>query len=204
MPEANDKSSYGDYEEEKGWRYAQDYPEARPAEQTWLARVADEEGGPVCELACGHGRLCFPIAHRGLAVVGMDRSRTLVELARDRAQREPRSVQERLRFVVGDLRSFDLGEQFRYVFIFFGGFFLLERQDDRASCLACVSEHLLPGGLLELEDPNPCSDSVSRQEMEQLLDGAGLILEAALQAHELPLRYAPPNEPALLYRARKL
>lgn len=193
----------GDYEGEAGRLYAQRHSQPSPGEYTWLTRVADEEGDPICELACGHGRLCIPLARLGHTVVGLDRSETLIELAVQQAMREPEPVRDRLKFVRDDLRTFELGQPFRYIFIFFGGFLLLKQPAERVSCLRRAYEHLLPGGLLEIEDPNPGPDSIPRQEMEGLLVEVGLTLERALQTHTLPLEDAAPGEPALLYRIRR-
>ena len=203
MPKVDLTGGYGDYEGEQGRRYAKDHAEARPSELAWLTRVAAEEGGPICELACGHGRLCLPLARQGHRVVGLDRSRTLIQIAEDIATRELTQVRSRLRFVIGDLRDFDLAETFQYVFIFFGGFFMLPEMSYRQATLACIHEHLNEGGLLEIEDPNPGGAVVSRAEMDSLIIQAGFRLEAALAAHELPLRHVPGTEPALLYRLRK-
>ena len=203
MSKVDLSGGYGDFELAQGRRYAEDYPEARLSELAWLTRVAAEENGPICELACGHGRLSLPLAQEGHQVVGMDRSRTLIQIAEEMAAREPMSVQSRLRFVVGDLRNFDLGERFQYVFIFFGGFFVLPEVGDREACLSCIHDHMLEGGLLEIEDPNPEASLVPRIEMDRLISETGFRLEAALTAHELPLQRASTTEPVVLYRMRK-
>ncbi len=73
---------------------------ARESEISWLVRKArnemerrmeakprpadgfsEEEGSPICELACGAGRLTIPLAERGFEVVGMDLSETLIDIA---------------------------------------------------------------------------------------------------------------------------
>lgn len=203
MPELDLTGGYGDYEGEQGERYSADYPEARPGELAWLSRVAAEEAGPVCELACGHGRLCFPLARQGHRVTGMDRSRTLIRMAEELAARESEAARSRLRFAVGDLRGFELGETFRYIFVFFGGFYMLPEASDRLAALVCIREHLQDGGLLEIEEPDPGGALVPRAEMEGLIAQAGLDLEAALAAHALPQQDAPVGEPALLYRIRR-
>jgi len=198
-----DCSEYGDYEGTGGELYAADHPVAKPAEYEWLAAVAEQEGNPICELACGHGRLSLPLAQLGFTVVGMDRSTKLIELATQAVLQEPESVQACVSFAVGDLRQFDLGQKFRYIFIFFGGFFHLHHAEERLACLRCASSHLLPEGLLEIEDPTVSPQSIPRGEMEQLFGKAGLKLETALRAHRLPLEYSDLDEPALLYRVRK-
>ena len=198
-----DSKEYGHYEGRGGELYAADYPEIRSGEYEWLKQVAAEEGDPICELACGHGRLCLPLARLGYNVVGMDKSATLIELARQAALREPEHVRSKLSFMRGDLRHFELGQQFRYVFIFFGGFYHLERKDERLACLQHIHRHLYSGGLLEIEDPTVGPDSVCRKEMESLFQEAGFVLDAALQSHSLPLELAASDQPALLYRARR-
>jgi 2-polyprenyl-3-methyl-5-hydroxy-6-metoxy-1,4-benzoquinol methylase len=198
-----DADEYGDYEGVRGELYAADHPKANSGEYEWLKAIAAQEGDPICELACGHGRLSIPSARLGHKIVGMDRSAKLVELANQALFQESESVQARASFVKGDLRQFDLQQKFQYIFIFFGGFYCLEKPQERMACIQCVSKHLLPGGLLEIEDPNVGPKSVPRTEMENLFKKAELKLESALRAHKLPLENAEPKEPALLYRVRK-
>ena len=127
----------------------------KETELSWLVRRAGEEGMPVCELACGAGRLTIPLAERGIEIVGMDLSATLIAHANDRLASLPAGVAERIRFVQGDLRGFDLGQRFPFVFIFFGGFEHLTGPEDQRNCLRCIREHLEPGGLLEIEFMSP-------------------------------------------------
>jgi SAM-dependent methyltransferase len=121
------------------------------SEIAWLLRKAEEEGSPVCELACGAGRLTIPLAERGFEVVGMDLSKTLIEHANGRSKSLPTEVVKRSRFVQGDLRQFDLGQRFPFIFIFFGGFEHLTEPAEHRSSLRCIREHLEPNGLLEIE-----------------------------------------------------
>ena len=65
-------TEYGDYEGISGELYATDYSEARPGEYNWLATIAAQEGGSICELACGHGRVSLRLARLGYTVVGVD------------------------------------------------------------------------------------------------------------------------------------
>ena len=130
----------------------------------------------------------------------MDQSTTLIEHVNQTVLRESEPVRNRLSFVTGDLRDFDLGQQFRYIFIFFGGFYYLKHESERLSCLRHIQRHLHQDGLLEIEDPAVGSDSIPRKEMEHLFQEAGLALEAALRFHSFPLEFAAPDEPAVLYR----
>lgn len=127
----------------------------KESEITWLVRKAAEEGAPVCELACGTGRLTIPLAEHGFEVVGMDLSETLIEIANNKLKGLPAEVAQKARFVQGDLRQFDLGQRFPFIFIFFGGFGHLTEPEDHRSSLNCIREHLEPNGLLEIECTAP-------------------------------------------------
>ena len=121
------------------------------SEIAWLVRKTEEEGSPVCELACGAGRLTIPLAERGFEVVGMDLSETLIDVANHRLKSLPAEVAKRARFVQGDLRQFNLGQRFPFIFIFFGGFEHLTEPEDYRSSLNCIRQRLEPDGLLEIE-----------------------------------------------------
>ena len=127
----------------------------RESEIVWLVRKAEEEGSPVCELACGAGRLTIPLAERGIEVIGMDLSKTLIEHANLMLKSLPVEVAQRARFVRGDLRQFDLGQRFPFIFIFFGGFEHLTDPTDHRRSLRCIRKHLELNGLLEIEVMSP-------------------------------------------------
>jgi SAM-dependent methyltransferase len=108
-------------------------------------------GGPVLELACGTGRLTLPVAEDGHEVVGLDASRPMLAAAVRKARGRGLSV----RFVVGDLRSFDLGRRFATVIISCNSLAHLTQTEELRSCLAAVRRHLLPGGLLAFDVVRP-------------------------------------------------
>ena len=81
----------------------------------------------------------------------MDLSETLTDVANHRLKSLPVEVAQRARFVQGDLRQFDLGQRFPFIFIFFGGFEHLTELEDYRSSLNCIRQHLEPDGLLEIE-----------------------------------------------------
>jgi SAM-dependent methyltransferase len=111
--------------------------------------LARETGGPVLEIACGTGRAGIPIAQAGFAVTGIDIAPSMVELARRK------SAGLSARWVVADARSFELGEQFRLIFITgnaWQGFLTLA---DQAALLGRVQAHLAEGGIFAFETRNP-------------------------------------------------
>ena len=76
--------------------------------------LAGRVGRPVLELGCGSGRLLLPLARAGYQVTGLDNSPAMLALARERLEREPAEVQQRVTLLEGDMVAFDRpGEQYR-------------------------------------------------------------------------------------------
>jgi SAM-dependent methyltransferase len=109
--------------------------------------LAAECGGPVLDIACGTGRLAFPLAHAGYEVTGIDLSEGMLARARKKAAGDA-AVRERLRFVAADMTSFELGQEFGLAIIAFRSFQMLLTPEAERSCLETVIRHLRPGGRL--------------------------------------------------------
>lgn len=124
-------------------------PEPRVVE--FYLQQAERAAGPILELGCGSGRLLVPIAQRGLDVMGLDSSPSMLERARDQAQRANLQVP----LVQGDMRAFALERKFDLVFI--GSNSLSHVPDIPAlrSLFAAVYAHLSPRGRLVFDVANP-------------------------------------------------
>ena len=106
-------------------------------------------GDRVLDLCCGQGRHAIEMAQRGhTAVVGLDRSRYLVRLARKRSERSGVSVT----FKEGDARKFRLPEAlFDGVALFGNSFGYFEREEDDHVVLRSVRRVLKPNGHLFMD-----------------------------------------------------
>ncbi len=104
------------------------------------------------DLCCGQGRHCLELASRGFQhVVGVDRSRYLIRLAKKRAARN----KLRVSFHEGDARRFRFQERdFRCVAIMGNSFGYFEREQDDLAVLQSVLRALRPGGLVLLDLTN--------------------------------------------------
>jgi SAM-dependent methyltransferase len=120
--------------------------------------LAQETGGPILEIACGTGRVSIPIARLGFAVTGVDIVPGMVERARSKAAGLP------ARWVEGDGRTFDLGEQFRLIFLTGNAFQAFLTNADQEALLRRVRAHIHDEGLFAFETRNPLfSASQSRE-----------------------------------------
>lgn len=111
--------------------------------------LARETGGPALEIACGTGRVCIPIARQGFDVTGLDVVPGML------AQARSKSVGLHVRWVEGDARTFDLGEQFRLIFLTGNAFQAFLTRADQEALLERVRAHLSDDGLFAFETRNP-------------------------------------------------
>jgi SAM-dependent methyltransferase len=118
------------------------------------ARVSGE---PLLELGCGTGRITLAAAEEGQKVTGLDRSNQMLARAVKHRASFPAEVQERVRFVHGDMSKFDIGEKFGLVIIPFRPFQHLLEVQQQLACLRCSRNHLLPEGrlILDVFHPDP-------------------------------------------------
>ena len=115
----------------------------------FYSALAQETGGPVLEIACGTGRVSIPIARLGFAVTGLDIVPGMLARARSKSAGLP------ARWVEGDARTFDLGEQFRLIFLTGNAFQAFLTRADQEALLARVRAHLHDDGLFAFETRNP-------------------------------------------------
>jgi SAM-dependent methyltransferase len=113
--------------------------------------LAGETGGPVLGLACGTGRLTWPLADAGVDMVGLDIDPVMLAAARRRGL-PPRPGGTGLpRWVAADMRHFALARRFALVFVAYNSLQLLAAPADMARCLVRARDHLLPDGSIGVE-----------------------------------------------------
>ncbi len=131
--------------------YAQTYDQSVP---DWpgeidfyqeLAAPVKAKGASMLEVACGTGRTAIRLAQLGVKVTGLDLSAEMLAVTRGKSK-----DLENLRLVQGDMRSFDLGEQFELAIIPGHSFQALNTPKDQADCLTCIRHHLVHYGRLVL------------------------------------------------------
>ncbi len=136
----------------------------------FYSALAQETGGPVLEIACGTGRVSIPIARKGFAVTGLDILPGMLEQARRKSAGLP------TRWVEGDARAFDLGEQFRLIFLTGNAFQAFLTLKDQEALLERVRAHLHTDGLFAFETRNPRWRQRTDAGQEALMEPAKVFL----------------------------
>ncbi|MFT8246968.1 class I SAM-dependent DNA methyltransferase [Roseomonas sp. BN140053] len=149
--------------------------------EVFYREVAHGQRGPVLELACGTGRLTLPIARDGHEVVGLDTSRTMLAAAKRKAREQVLPV----RFLLGDMRDFELGQRFGTVIISCNSLAHLTQTEEVRACLAAVRRHLMPAGVLAFDVVRPDLGLLSRPEGEVRRLDLGPNPSSAVEAEEV-------------------
>ena len=126
--------------------------------ERFYVEEAKQSGGPVLELGCGSGRLTIPIAQKGIEIIGVDLSGSMLETARAKAQ----VTLVRVTFLQGDMRRFDLPGRFSTILIPGNSLLHLLTIDDLKQCLACVRRHLADHGRLIFDISNWSGEVLAR------------------------------------------
>jgi SAM-dependent methyltransferase len=95
-------------------------------------------------------RVAIPLAREGIRIVGLDKSAAMLA----RACKASAGL-DNVEWVEGDMRSFDLGEQFGLITIPVGSFQLMLSIEDQMAALRCIHRHLAPEGRFAFEVENP-------------------------------------------------
>jgi len=109
----------------------------------------ERSGTPALELACGSGLPLLELVERGYEVEGLDASQDMLD--RCRAHAAERALDVTL--YRAEMQSFSLPRRYRSIFLAGASFTLLTTDEDAASTLKRIYEHLEPGGsaLIPLE-----------------------------------------------------
>ncbi len=142
---------------DNAWLYDVENSDYRDDVPFWEQLVDDFKPMRVLDVACGTGRLTFPLLARGWArdpafrIVGFDNSPPLLTRAREHAAALDAHLRSAVHFLDADMRSFDLGEQFDFILIGFNSLAYIHTLEEHRSCLRAVRQHLAPGGILVLD-----------------------------------------------------
>lgn len=150
--------------------YDQFVPYRERPDLDFFVQEAVLSGGPVLEIGCGTGRVLLPTARAGISITGLDVSTYMLDVCRQALEDESPAVQEKVTLLNRDMRDFDLGETFALITSPFRPFQHLLTVQDQLSCLDCVRNHLVPGGIFILDIFNPSLASLTADNLGQEID----------------------------------
>jgi len=124
-------------------RWWAEFNVATPEELAYFRAAIQKFGEPALDLACGTGRILFPLLDEGFDVDGSDISADMIALAS--LESKKRGVTPRL--TVQPMHELDLGRVYRTIYMC-GSFGLGGRRDYDRAALQRAYAHLEPGGAL--------------------------------------------------------
>lgn len=128
------------YDEEAADMFA---PEVVEPAVSFLAQLA--ERGPALGFAIGTGRIGIPLMRRGIPVVGIDLSASMVSRLREKISETDLPV------VVGDMATTTVPGEFSLVFLVWNSISNLRTQQEQVECFRNASRHLAPEGRFVVE-----------------------------------------------------
>lgn len=132
--------------------------------------VARESPNGLLEIGAGTGRITLPLAEEGTAVTALDSSARMLAQARENASRYPKPIQNRIRWVHADMRSFELDESFTLCILPFRTFLHNLNLDEQLQTLSRIHRHLVPGGRLVFDLFVPLYSVLAQSSWEQMVD----------------------------------
>lgn len=145
--------------------YDQVIPYRERTDTGFYIETAQQAGGAVLEVGCGTGRVLIPTARAGIEIMGLDLSKEMLAICRQKLAGEAPEVQARTSVVEADMRNFSLGRTFALATIPFRPFQHLLAVEEQLDCLASIRRHLEPGGRLVFDVFNPMLESLTRDNL---------------------------------------
>jgi len=103
------------------------------------------------ELGVGTGRVAIELAKANVTVWGVDNSKYMLNVARQKLKKEKDSVRKRLTLKLGDMRNFRLKETFPFIYIASSTFEHCITEGDQRRCLTSVYNALEGRGVLAFD-----------------------------------------------------
>ncbi|HVM62730.1 MAG TPA: methyltransferase domain-containing protein [Verrucomicrobiae bacterium] len=141
------------FENEAFWRelYPYMFDERRfsvtDAEVRGIVKLTGVRRGAVLDLCCGPGRHSVALAKRGFQVTGVDRTRFLLNKARQRA----RAARVRVEFIESDMRDFVRAGAYRLVLSLFTSFGYFDKKDEDRRVLRNIFTSLKSNGVCVID-----------------------------------------------------
>ena len=105
-----------------------------------------QNGNNALELGVGTARVAISLAKAGTTVVGIDNSVHMLKVAKENLAKESKAVRSRVVLKKADMRNFELGQSFPFVYLPSSTFDHNITVEDRKRTLSCICKHLKRNG----------------------------------------------------------
>jgi ubiquinone/menaquinone biosynthesis C-methylase UbiE len=129
-----------------------DGPEAREEQFNFYASLFDPGMGELLDLTCGTGIITIELARRGFRITGLDYDDDMLAIANRKLAAETGEVRQRVSLQLADMKDFTMNKLFCAAIIPSNSFGYLFKLDDQRTCLKRIYEHLIPEGILVIEE----------------------------------------------------
>jgi ubiquinone/menaquinone biosynthesis C-methylase UbiE len=116
--------------------------------------LAIKHGRKALELGVGTGRVAIELAKAGVTVWGIDNSRYMLNVARQKLKKES-FVRKRVKLKLEDMQNFKLNEKFPFIYAPSSTFEHCITQEDQMKCLTSVYNALERKGMLAFDISQP-------------------------------------------------
>jgi ubiquinone/menaquinone biosynthesis C-methylase UbiE len=124
-------------------------------------KLALKHGRKALELGVGTGRVAIELAKANVTAWGIDNSKYMLNVARQKLKKENTSVRKSVILKLGDMRNFELKKRFPLVYIPSATFEHCITKEDQRKCLSSIYNVLEEGGKLALDISQPSEKTES-------------------------------------------
>lgn len=107
-------------------------------------------GSPILDLGAGTGRVTFALAQEGFEVVALERSKSMLSVAKKRLENSTPDIAARIQIIEGSMKNFSLDQKFSLIIVP-NSFGHLLTTTDQLSALNCIRNHLTDEGIFILD-----------------------------------------------------
>src|SRR5262249_20359670 len=100
----------------------------------------------ILDLGCGTGLHALQMAQAGIPVTGVDRSASMIDMARKHREALPRDARKLLHFRIGDIRRIDCHRRYDAVISLFQVMSYVTEKNDLEATIQVARRHLVSGG----------------------------------------------------------
>ena len=113
-------------------------------------KYARKYDSPILDIAAGTGRISFALALEGFKVTALDRSPSMLAIARQKLETAPLEVASLIEIIDGNMSDFSLNRKYSLIIIP-GSFGHALTTEEQLSTLSCIHNHLSDDGVFILD-----------------------------------------------------